>query len=569
MKKKMLILLTLVLSVMMALSGCGRDDFEKSIKDPFVKAPALTTQTSTAFFGAEATVVSDASADGRLIRFTNTNALEGETYIALYDVKEGTIIKSFTKPTMSTIPTTYVVNSVGFLENFEKTYGYAVSSVTMRISDVTLGTYAPESYDLTLYNFDGSSFAYESSEDSVPSLDMVGTNVIFGEDNLVFNYKVNKQKVGSFVADTSFGKFKPVPSIDVETEKYLYEYKDDDKVAVYDQKFKKLGVYEAPRVDEPMSIQILANGNLFFQGYNILSSVDKEYDILIDGTKIDLITEVYNVKKDKTEKVDTDYIVSSIINKINAHAVNDSLFGQYEEYILETLDMYEDIDNVVPAVKIENKRVRFMNSTDYELCVINNDGEIEDTLPHVISDQFIITTSDEFGAYGMKDRYYAIEKFTSLSNANVYIVNGDGKVLGQTTVRANNNASYFVANGEIYDKDLGFVYDYSGDTEYALSGYGVNNIYFTRNITDVATPYVKYFRFSNGQMLEICATPTGALVDFGAQYYIVYTNETYYMYNEDGVVLFSSDTPINIAYEDENFKFVIAYTASNIYKVTP
>ena len=490
MKKKLLGIMSLVLCLGMLLTSCGKSNaFKDSIVDPYVN------ENPTLIGFAESKVFDDEdvdmqlldSFDGRYVLFQNNDVIDnekvGEAYIVLYDAKDSKVIKTWNYPDkydeenskklsyteiamQSILVDGYYYDLENTRRNFSKSeyrgiYNAIYDDEGVIAFYVVYKNYNAKenetTYNYTVYNLDGS---------EVFSADIIETNFNVNEhlngidyeeyvrieeslidyvwapeykviaNNLIVNNSL--YKIGSkLIKVESYNQFSYVPEIYPENvgEKYLYK-ETNNSVVIYDFDFNVVATYNMPIVSGG-EWSILKNGNIFFEGYKVLSEDSKKYDVIetnygYTAVKKELVYEIYNVEKDKVIELDFDKQVW-LYNRIEDDS-DYNVFGG-------------EVSNLVIVYDIEDGYV----SETAKVMAMDNEGKLSE-LPKVVPNQFDIRVSGIKGYFIVTDM-----------SGNEFLVDSTGKVLGDWYIVSESieerNDSYFISDGAIYDWNLNKVMD--------------------------------------------------------------------------------------------------------------
>jgi len=469
MKKKILGILSLVLCLGMLLTSCskGGKAFNEVVVDPYEeKAPILTSVTDfKVFSGEDVDMEMVDSFGGRFVVFQNNDVIVndkvGEAYIAVVDVKESKVIKSwnwvdkYNEEQHEPLSYTDIAN-IGGEAIYDALYNEDDEVIAFYVGYVH---YDAENYDTeysyTLYNLDGSEV---NSEDVDYMYSGWTLNYNVKRDNLFVNDE--QYKIGATLTIVgSYNKFTKFPSIDEEGEKYLYD-EVNGSIIIYDFNYNKVGVYTYPAT-HMMDWCVLQNGDILFNGTNMLPFDADDYDYYYPSgsfaQKFENKVEIYSVAEGKAEKLDLgDYVIDDVIS-----------IEKDSEY-----DIYgSNYANILYLAEIQDKVV----SDKIKVMAMDSEGKLSE-MPELVPNQDVVRAS------GIQGRYVAVDM-----NGNAFYVDANGKVLGDwnkiNNYATNRNESYFVSDSKIYDWDLNVVAEISED--YNLVGILAHGYVFATSSEDV------------------------------------------------------------------------------------
>lgn len=575
MKKKLLGLISVVLSLCM-LCACNSG---LSLNSGSFDMPTFTPAAApVALFDKEVDFDDVETQEmGKFILFHNDGlGVEGGKLCVLYNVETATVVKEWTMPDRSEEPDTTQAGSITTVYYIELIGDYDLAAGWMVVDqkfEWEANGVPQASFITTIYNTLGESVATASTElvsvddrDGMMNLrpiypEQIGKNFLF--DDALYRCIEDGDDV-VIEKDESYGPFSFIPKLGEYTEvteDYIYnmngyELGRDfyvDYVDVYNHNFEKIGCYNVGYFDHVYyNVDLLENGNLFFQYGIYLPDNAEEYDVYFEGEKIDVITEVYNVEKDSVEQIDCDYIVEDI------------RFGREG-------DIFDGAaDNIIYASKIENKRV---NEDESKYYTMSNDGKIEDNFPELIPNQMYVRTAM------LEDRFIALDK-----NGTQYFVTGSGEILGVLPGDEYITPAGIVFDGKIYDKDLKVVVDYE-EEGYYFDDFVLDKLIFTKDYEDadknMQTAWYVYE--TNGETTtwkKLADTANDEYLYSEQVFYVIAKTETVdsvpvtksTIYSSDGTALVSN-IELEFDYtlygsDIEEGAAVIVYTAENVWKIT-
>lgn len=330
------------------------------------------------------------------------------------------------------------------------------------------------------------------------------------------------------------------PEINGSSENYFY-YIDEKEAYVYSRNYELIGAYILPSYATSLTdtyFHILDNGNLFVQ-YLIEEPTDsQDYNLLFEGEKSTLITQIINVKKGTTKEIDFGYLVLS--------AGDTSAFVD---------NLNEKLVNIAVAVPVENRRLSLTNSNIQYLSMDNN-GNIKyilnDTIPaqgwnlpqRIANDRYLLT--NDLGTSYILDKkgntvtivsdMEDLTKFAYISNDNIINFNGETML---SLSNEDNNSLIAVYDGC-------YIYE-NNDTAvtWLLTSAGETSLgYYLSDKINTDSPYFFYYKAFNvdhGCWQHLFYNVNGNLI--GSVYN--YTSVETVCYSEDGnyaILLFSNES---------------------------
>lgn len=456
---------------------------------------------------------------------------------ASVDLKEGTIANREGKLVLLVDGTgTYPVYMVYNLESGSTVFTYTETETTsvtdisldrteyfdLALFTVTVKTAGEEedTYVTTLYSETGAQIASATEE----------TEVYAYVDLFVFDdvcYRVASDKSYDKALELNDLAEYAFDDISMMSEKYYYAWNDSENIlCVYDKELKPAATYRLPSYAENEVLGVLKDGVVFFQ-YRVAQPEDAtEYD-LFDETankKYNLVTELYNVKKQETSSLKTDYLFQVVISRA---------IDTEGDYLL----MFDDSVEVVAGVwEIKDCRVD-KSYTALKTVVMDTKGNVKSS----ISDMFDGMT---WAPEPVAENSYVYETL----DGRKFLINQKGDVIGEITGVNRVNHKYFITDKKLYNYDLTVAYDYDAEE---MTYYGQ---------TDEAVFFEKEgeIYLYNGSLTKLItkderATKTLALND---EYYVLENssdplNTTYAYYSASGTLLLNSEVELNRVAEYE------------------
>ena len=544
MKKKILGIISAVLCLSMLLTSCGAKKFDKVVVDPYKDTtPTLVNKSESTIFSGDDVDMSVYASSGDCVMFWNENAIIGENEFVLYNALTSSTVKTWSAvQTDGTVSYKKIYNGIEITVNNE-TAGFIIQYKEFEFSTDTTKYYQ------TVYTLDGVELytTEKSQSSSQKNVTVEGNSIFF--DGQMFKF-ANK----TLTKVNDYNAFKFIPSIDDYNDTYLYDVVkrngEIDRIIVYDYDFNAVGTYIAPACYGGTYF-ILENGNILFQGIQIVPENEKDYDLieLTDTAviKCKLCTELYNVEKDKVKKLDVDYM----INEIRVLDEDDE-YAIYGDKVKNLISLTEIVDNYP------------LNTSKW--LVIDNNGKISDTIPQVIENQDVI-----FSIF-IEGRYIARDKAD-----NNFLIDETGSVIGYIPSSVSyTNEKYLIVDNKIYDfnlvekKEIPSTYSFYRDMS--------NSFIFSESETNSQIGNrVKYYLFKDGEFVKIADTQANtSLATVGGEYYVVketlVNNSTqvatyeYNIYNEAGNLLETIESDdvlvIRSAITAKDGSYVLLYTSS-------
>ena len=324
-------------------------------------------------------------------------------------------------------------------------------------------------------------------------------------DGRIYNVKDGKT---TFVVNNPF--VTSVPSYDVETDSYYYDFPSSNSgniyyyysdifsdpsnsVIVYDKTFNVVLNWECPYGDA-RNVVALNNDTLIAQLCTALPEHALSYDFLYMGTKWKMDTIMIDVATGKEKSINLDY------------AIMDTAFGD---------DVSDSVENIAAIRKIEGKNL----STTLTYVSMGEKGKVVAELfgDNSNCDGIELVANGKYLMYG-KDGYS-------------YLVGSDGAVIGRvsSTFPYGNdvyNDSYIMINGVVYDYNLNNVYNPSADgkTYFAKTN---NSLIFKDSDNE-------YYLLTSGSTTLTDINGTVSSYNVGDTYFVAYKEGKHSVYGENG-----------------------------------
>ena len=373
-------------------------------------------------------------------------------------------------------------------------------------------------------------------------------------DLIIFNKKVFRVDANGATTLLNVGELSDgFECVDYKQGEYYYAY-NDKVIAVYDLNAIACCSFRIPSYAEHEDYYVLSNGNVFVQYVVQLADDDKDYDLIADGKKYDLVQKILNVKDGKETDLKTSYYFSELYCR-NAVSSNNWFNG-----------LRKDVENIAECYPIINKRID-VNYNSVKYLSISNSGEIGGVLNETIAGEvdFQTISADRIIIYDNLGRKLLCDY--------------SGNIIGEVSNIEDMTDKYIVGYRKVYDMNLNVIFDYDaqGYTYYYKCN---NSIFFSKEVevegdeitnvyvitSDSATPRLicdedEFDVYSNLYMTTIENKEDGTV--------------TTTIYNANGTQLFSKNAQMNYLYqylegddsralfccyvEDENHNFAYHY----------
>ena len=558
MKLQKIILLIFLLSVALALTGCGQSsefssylEIEKNIND-FKEVYQI---------------------DGSVVGYNydyDVIAVESDEVYSNGDVEKTVRVYDLTSGKTLYTDTVFAMQSDG-----------VTSTITADLSNYPLVRIAKNHpvFDSELnYYVDDYSYTYTFVKDEYPNtllMDTKDPNYRFAKIGDVYIvalpdylYWVNgdletMRKDPSDVADSYINGYdiEDYFGIDAEYNGYLYDWTFDEltrSISVFDNNGLCVMQYNHPNdvvayedTDSLINpeIFILDNGNIFVQECRVAKE-DEDYDFYYNGTKFVMTSKIIDYTSGEVTELDLDVVV---LDLESAHEQKTD-----DDRDILPFNLKEKNTNIISYTTIVNKQI---SALTYISVVDNSLGSLYDFVNSEIAlkgQNCII----EFAT----DEYYCLVTEWGL-DFKVYVYNYDGELI--TSFFSN-----IIGNTEKYIVYSSGIYNYEGELVYSFEDSiltGVipeNNDYILTNISDIYVAIPDYengvssiYRFDDKES-EFVLVTDGVDLDFddhGDGYVVVYDteNDSYTFINSEGTPLLKTQKDMDIT-ETDNTVFVEA-----------
>ena len=292
-----------------------------------------------------------------------------------------------------------------------------------RIEKITDNVYLVDRGDKVVYYLGDKSFTFND----VVEYKIISNGIILDNTVYIFDSYGVVKEITSIDKDLS-----DITNINVYVTEYGYmidnNFYDVDGNLLYNVESKFVG-YD----DEEVVYYILANGNVIRQSYLELPSDSKTYDVIYSGKKIKLTTQLLNIKNQKVSKINLNFIIKNVSNK------------------LVDIDYNYGVENLFKIAKIKDHRV--VNTTlvgaDNKGKIVLDFDKIAKQVNHIkIIDNEKYLIGDAYGIYRVVDKNnntkLAVNMPFIMMSKSYYVVNDN-------TYYDMNTGEKCVVKGEIID----------------------------------------------------------------------------------------------------------------------
>lgn len=507
-KAKIFSLIALTLCFIMVFASCGAGSmmkyFNPDVEEEKVFASSAKVEGLGTYLGEKG---------GDLVLFSD-ESVDGKVTYKVYNVETGTVV--------------YTQELAIVLDGDVTTLDFDLYEIGDDVSYFIVNTYVNE--DLTNSKLFGEAGGTAIAECTVdPDYEEYYDEVI------VFNgaaYSVDEN--GAIVKTFDVDEFNPLVEADYVGVDYVYVV-DDGVLAVYDKKGGFVSGYTFKGYGESIAYGVLGNGNFMIQYVVELPEDATSYDIFEEGTKLDLVTEIVNVKNGSAKEIEVDFIIDEEIY----NAYSDTEFAEY-------YGMVEDFDlNLAEITYIVDGYID--DSTEVSV-ILDNNLKVKATIDDVVEGaEYISAIADNI--------FYVYDKYE-----NIHFIDENGKVI--KTIASESvesiNSKYIATENAIYDLTFTKVYDLKAN-KYEIESTGYDFFILTKE-TDDGTEYA---RFNNGAVTVIVAAGSettfyGSFIYSTNLYYVrtVGDTTTYTYYNGAGTVVGTFESLMSVISETENAAIV-------------
>ena len=524
MKKKLFTIAAMMLCMVMLLSSCslfsGNIKFNKFVdKDYRPEVDASRTTVEKVDISGKLLYPET----GNLIVLQGHNKTTDRATYTVYNPATNKVIwkgeNSFTKLSGGDETVEYTLQ-LKEVQIDNKKIGLAI--VTKETRSVT--SFAKTVYDVTVWAEDGSEVVTCSNVDKekVQNSIWVAADLFSIQEKV---YRVSKDGSVAYVFDWSSTRQKPAYYLTRAGEYYVdfSNYAGESSVSIYDNCLSTVITYLPPAYDVLDSgnalfdlashTHILSNGNVIVQYVVAQDIMAKKYDFLLLGGKYNLHTVLLEAKTGKVKDLKLDYIIREVA------------FGTG----LEDMGISKDVENVAVAYPIEDGRINQSGSAA-KLLSMKNNGNIAGALELPIMGMTV-----EGGITAVAHNRWLINAV----NGRSYIVDGNGKIVGEDFNVNKRNADFFLLDNKIYDWNL--------EVKCDLSNENIESIYVMNHSVFFKTKEGAFKLYANGELKTLAEAEAVAnskrFVKYLCEgaYLIMDANDAagtkYEIYNDQGVLL--------------------------------
>ncbi|MBR2473584.1 MAG: hypothetical protein IKB51_00950 [Clostridia bacterium] len=513
-KAKIISLVALTLCFIMVFASCGAGSMLKYYNTDVEPEPILAASTKVDGLGAHSQSVAD------LVLFVDEQ--EGKIVYKVYNLATATVV--FTYELIEATDGSLLTATVKLYEIGDNVAYFILT--TKKDGEVT---------GAKLFGAAGGAAIAESTTDP--------EYAEYNDEVIIFNgaaYMLDDK--GAIVKSFDVDEFNPITSADVVGLDYNY-YFEDDTIVVKDKKGAFVAGYTVPESSE-YECFVLYNGNVVIQRFIPLPFDAADYDVYIEGMKFNIVTEIFNVKKNSAKEVEVDFI-------INTDEGFD--FDMYDEIFVEDFDLnFAEITYVVD---------KLIDESTATYAIFDNNLKVKAT----VADTFDGAKWIEFnsGVFSVIDEY-----------GNIHVLNEKGDVVKSITISEDigSNNKYIWSDNAVYDYSFTKVYDLKANG-YEVSSSGKDYLILTKD-TDDGTEYA---RFYNGTLtVIIAANSTNTYYDGRngeLDLYCIRTvsdgNTTYSYYNGAGNLVATYGQRISVVAVTDSGVALVRVSTGEYYRLTP
>ncbi len=429
---KGLTLLALILSGLMLFSSCGKAQFKSiDISKALNENATLSDTFEIPKDGKEVSELKNANLveyDGNLALFTKeVKDKPDETELLVYNLKTNSIVWKETETADDEIGVE--LNEVYYYKDVYSCFTVTIESDGKEESDAS-------SVTTTFYSESGDEIA---SSEQMTYVDSVLDLLFFNEKC----YRIDASGAISYAFD--YSALARVPDVEEKFENQYYEFTENG-VAVYDDKLTFVSKYTIDKVEARIGgCTVLENGNVFIQYTVEVDPYSEDYDYIRvedgESVKYDLVSEIFNPKKNSAKEIECNYAIEYSENLLSNNGESASYYGiNTEKYAV-----------VGYGYKLVDKR-------------------ITNEVPLTIDEKGKVTDFGELNGSPIEYIYlFDTNRWVVGTMDGEYMIDSDGKILGDITEATYIGKNMLYANGKIYNSDLTTVKDL------AAEGWSIND----------------------------------------------------------------------------------------------
>ena len=440
---------------------------------------------------------------------------------------------------------TYTDTETAALSSFDL---YETDEPEIGVFTVTIRTQANADSDVTyatgLYDEKGTQIAVAADRD---------VTLEFGLDLMVFDGKCYRVAEDHTVTEvTGWNELINADLLETRagrTENYYYFYNPGSSVSitVYGKDMNYVTTYSFPSYAEDCTVGVIGDGKLFFQ-YSVKQPDDaQKYDYLTaEAEKYNLVTGIYNVKKEKSTSLKMEYKVEMVVSRELA-----SFRDEFSAFA-------DKIYAIAVAYEIKDGRLNESNES-VQYIALNKNGKATYLLSGMFPGmtELLMPVGENLYVYGT-------------ANGAEYLVNKDGDVYGDISGRRGMNNKYIFGENKLYNMDLTVALDFKAEKmKYLTSGGNVSytdeGVFFTKEDGSIW--------FYNGELTEVVSKLdlVWKTLTVKRSYFSVRKDEgasssTYQYFSAGGKSLLLTDYSVNqVAEYEGTFLFVGTKNGSPVY----
>lgn len=370
--------------------------------------------------------------------------------------------------------------------------------------------------------------------------DLTGANAkALADDLFIFDnatYVIDENDL--FTKGIDIPEYVSVSGLTNANDKYFYNF-GDYGVSVYDREFKLCSIWAVPTHVETVGSGILNNGNIIYQYIYDLPDDAKDYDVVSEGIKYDLVTIIINAETGKEKEIKTDYVINYV--SPNNGMYDDELEADENRYT-------DDFENLAHITYIEDKIFPEGESErNSDIVVLDNNGKIKGSVR--VLDEQRAQISNKIA----DDRYLA-----ALKNGDHAVVNGKGDVIG--TIASGSLAikgGYLVGTKAVYNADFEVVYDLK-ENDATVVDYVGNTLFVNKKVSDEAYDIIAIRDGEQKTVLSVTkdTKQTFSVVN-GIGYCLADTDGNYKYYNAAGTEIVSLKYSLSVVLTSSAYDTVI------------
>lgn len=492
MKKRWLLLVSLVICAVVLLSACSPIDAKK-IKESR-RSDTVQVSKVDAIDGDD----SYSQSDGLLATFSKVDN-DGKTIVKVLNIDTGSVIHTFTEE-----------------ENKELLldHGFLVIVTQDEQTNTTRST---------IYDNAGKVVC-----ENVKEYRFLNDCLVYDSVHVV-RFDKNTGAIKETYTRSEFDG--AIPSCDEWNDDYYYA-KTDRMIEVYDKHYVKTATYTVPSYVEgvhssdSVTYWVMHDGTVVVQGLVEVDAQNDRYDLLQGGEKYDLFTMRINPKNGKTQKLSVDFVIFMLTSADRMG--KDNFFDS-------------SVKNLGIVIKITDRR---LNESESAMCIMSLDSRLK-------GNELFVVNGEAVNAEPIGNGYLIGE---GAESGTTYLLDAKMKMHANMDAVTTYTEKYILTSRGIYDYDLKQLEDLSGKDYQYVTKVG-NALIFSETVTKAATETTpattetNYYLY-NGAFKKIADGETW-VNDSYDNYYVLrstpdatetepYPETTYSYYDASGNLLFTS-----------------------------